>query len=99
MKIQRDEILKKLEGQKGTLQRLGVRKLALFGSWAREEASSDSDLDFLVEFERKTFDSYMELKFFLEDLFHRPVDLVIPETLKERLKDSILKENIRVPGL
>ncbi|MBI4125798.1 MAG: nucleotidyltransferase family protein [Deltaproteobacteria bacterium] len=97
--MSREEIFKKLQTNKQVLQKLGVRKLALFGSMARGEGSTTSDLDFLVEFEKKTFDAYMDLKFFLEDLFHRPVDLVIPETLKKRLREAILKENIRVPGL
>lgn len=97
--MSREEVFKKLEQNKKTIQRFGVRQLGLFGSIARGEESAGSDLDFLVEFEKKTFDAYMGLKFFLEDLFKRPVDLVIPETLKERLKDSILKETIRVPGL
>lgn len=97
--MSREEILKKLQENKKTLQGFGVHKLALFGSLAREEGAEGSDLDFLVEFEKKTFDAYMDLKFFLENLFHRPVDLVIPETLKDRLRESILRETIRVPGL
>ena len=48
---------------------------------ARDEASQTSDLDFLVEFQRKSFDGYMDLKEFLEQLFGRRVDLVLPETL------------------
>ncbi len=47
----------------------GVSRLGLFGSAARGEAGEDSDLDFLVELENKTFDAYMDLKEFLEDLF------------------------------
>ena len=51
------------------LRNMGVRRLGLFGSCARDEHSQSSDLDFVVEFERKSFDAYMDLKFFLEDLF------------------------------
>jgi hypothetical protein len=46
----------------------------------------------LVEWDHPDFDSYMELKFFLEDLFGRSVDLVQPETIKPRIKATILKE-------
>ena len=74
-----------------------VQSLALFGSVARNEATSNSDLDFLVEFDRPaTFDGYMDLKFFLEDLFGRSVDLVIKSDLKARIKAQVLEEAIYV---
>lgn len=95
----RDAILKVLEVHKNGLKKFGVRKLALFGSYARGEESSTSDLDFLVDFEKVSFDAYMDLKFYLENLFGRKVDLVLFDTIKERLRNSILKENIHVPGL
>ena len=49
-----------------------------------------------MEFESgaKTFDNYMDLKAFLEDLFDRPVDLVVSDVIKPRLRDSILRETI-----
>jgi len=55
-----------------------------------------SDIDVLVEFNKleKSFDNYMELKFYLEKLFHRRVDLVIREALKPRIRQHILKEVI-----
>jgi len=71
-----------------------VRKIGVFGSFARGEEKEGSDIDVLVEFERggKTFDTYMDLKFFLEDLFNRKVDLVTVEALRPQLKDNILRE-------
>jgi hypothetical protein len=51
-------------------------------------------VDVLVEFDRPTFDHYMELKFFLEDLFHSPVDLVLADTLKLRIKSRVLSETV-----
>lgn len=78
---------------------MGVRRLGLFGSAARGETTDASDLDFLVEFEKKTFDGYMDLKFLLESLFGCPVDLVIAETIKPRLRPFILKELVHAPGL
>ncbi len=71
----------------------------MFGSAARNEASDTSDLDFLVEFDRKSFDNYMDLKFFLEDLLGRPVDLVLKEAIKPRLREPILAEAVNAPGL
>jgi uncharacterized protein len=74
-----------------------VHSLSLFGSVARNEATADSDLDFLVEFEGPaTFRGYMGLKFYLENLFGKPVDLVIKKDLKERIKQSVIEEAIRV---
>ena len=79
------------------LQAFNIQSLAIFGSVARGEATTDSDLDFLVEFEgRATFDGYMGLKFFLEDLFHRSVDLVIKGDLKEAIRQSVIEESIYV---
>ena len=94
-----DAVLSTLEPRTQELRRLGVRRLALFGSMARGEAAPDSDLDFLVELQPKTFDSYMDTKFFLERLFGMRVDLVLMDTLKPRLKDMILREAVHAPGL
>lgn len=73
-------------------QKFHVRRLGLFGSHARGDANPQSDIDILVEFEVPTFDAYMDLKFFLEDLFHRNIDLVMEDTLKPRIKSAILTE-------
>jgi predicted nucleotidyltransferase len=94
------QILEELEPHRKAIHAFGARRLGLFGSWARGEAGEASDLDFLVEFEpgRKTFDGYMDLKQFLEDLFGRPVDLVIAEGIKPRLRESILREVVYAAG-
>jgi predicted nucleotidyltransferase len=98
---EKDQILQTLARHRDTVRAFGARRLGLFGSQARGEASEASDLDFLVEFEpgAKSFDSYMDLKEFLEDLFHRRVDLVISEVLKPRLREGILRETVYAPGL
>ena len=93
------EILKIIEENRETIRGFGVRSLGLFGSAVRGEASDDSDLDFVVEFEKKTFDAYMDLKEFLEKLFGCKVDLVIKDAIKPRLREPILKETIYVQGL
>ena len=75
----------------------GVTSLALFGSFARDEAKSSSDLDLLVEFEGVvTFDNYMDLKFFLEDSLGLSVDLVSRKMLKPELLKSVEKDAIYV---
>ena len=70
-----------------------VKKIGVFGSFSRDEQTRNSDIDILVEFEmnQETFDNYMGLKFYLEDNFHRKVDLVILDSIKESLKKSILE--------
>ena len=81
----------------GTIRAFKVRSMSLFGSVARDEATPDSDLDFLVEFEgAATLDGYMDLKYFLEDLFGCSVDLVTRKTLKPIISQSVLAEAIRV---
>jgi len=76
-----------------------VRSLGLFGSAARGQATATSDLDFLVEFENPSFDTYMGLLEYLEQLFGKPVDLVLANTLKPRLRESILRETLHAQGL
>ncbi|MGI8785776.1 MAG: nucleotidyltransferase family protein [Acidobacteriota bacterium] len=97
--MNREGILRTLLEHRAEIRRLGVRRLGLFGSTARDEHSDRSDLDFLVEFEHKSFDAYMDLKEYLENLFDCPVDLVLPNTVKARLKHRILRETVDVQGL
>ncbi len=97
--MNKDDILEKLHENSAAIKTFGVRKLGLFGSCARGEANEASDLDFIVEFERKTFDNYMDLKIFLEKLFNCPVDLVIADAVKPRLRQRISQETIYAPGL
>jgi len=54
-------------------------------------ANEQSDVDILVELNEPTFDHYMELKFRLEEILGRDVDLVLKDTLKDRLKPIIEK--------
>lgn len=84
-------ILDRIEEKMETIKKYGVKRIGLFGSYAQNNQGSRSDIDLLVEFNhrQKTFDNYMELKFFLEDLFGRRVDLVIAETIKPDLKSEI----------
>ncbi|AFY40288.1 DNA polymerase beta domain protein region [[Leptolyngbya] sp. PCC 7376] len=90
-------VLSTLGDHQDQIERLGVKSLALFGSTARGEANSGSDLDFLVGFDVElTFDLYMDLKFLLEDLFEKNVDLVIKEDLKPQIKETVLAQAIYV---
>ena len=75
-------------------ERYGVARIGVFGSVVRDEATPASDVDVLVEFREgeETFDHFMDLKFYLEDLLGRKTDLVIADTLKPRIRDAVLGE-------
>lgn len=95
--IGRETVLDLLRSHQCELHNLGDLKLSLSGSIARNEAHPGSDVDLLVEFDPPvTFDRYMRAKFFLEDLLQYQVDLVIPETLKDRVRPYVEEELIHV---
>jgi uncharacterized protein len=94
----RDEVIRILSENRAELRKMGVRSLALFGSAARGELRPDSDIDLLVDLEPPyTYDRYIHIKFFIEDMLQRSVDLVMSETLKARVRPYIEKEAIYVP--
>ena len=97
--MRKEDILNSISTNEAKIKSFGVRSLSLFGSSARGEDTPTSDLDFIVEFENKSFDSYMDLKIFLEDLFDRPVDLVLADGIKPKLRAAILREALHAPGL
>ncbi len=96
--MRRELALNLLQAHKAEIvSRFGVRRLALFGSTARDEAREDSDVDVLVDFsEPATFRGYMGLKFFLEEMFHTSVDLVCDDAVRPRLKSRIERDAINV---
>lgn len=96
-----NQIIKTLNIHRKEIQQFGVKRIGLFGSFCTNNQHQKSDIDILVEFSKgkKTFDNYMDLKFFLEKSFDRPVDLVIKESVKHELKPSILKSVRYATGL
>jgi uncharacterized protein len=95
--VTRDEVLRVLRDHREDLIRLGAKSLALFGSTARDEAGAESDVDLLVQFtDEPGFDGYMSLKFYLEDLLGRRVDLVMDEALKPWARPAVEREAIYV---
>jgi hypothetical protein len=97
--LDRASILGVIDAHADELRRLGAKSLALFGSMARGEGSESSDIDLLVELEPKTFDSYMDVKFFLEGILGRKVDLVLADALKPRLRPMILADAVHASRL
>ena len=91
--MKRNEVVRLLTEHRQDLRQYGVKSLALFGSVVRDEGRPDSDVDILVEFEgAATFDRYMGLRFFLQDLLASPVDLVTRKALKPRLRPYVEQE-------
>lgn len=82
-----------------TLRRYGVRKAAVFGSYAKGAQKADSDVDLLVEFEegRSLFD-LAGLRIDLTDLLGRETDVVTYGSLHPRLREAILQEQVAILG-
>jgi predicted nucleotidyltransferase len=94
----KDSILELIRTNRRTIKSFGVRKVGLFGSFARNEQSPESDVDLLVEFEKgkKNFDNFIHLNFFLEGLLKRRVEVVTTQALSPHIGPHILKEVIYV---
>lgn len=78
-----------------------VKRLVAFGSVLTDTFTKESDLDFLLELNgaQKGMSRYMNIKFDLEELFNRPVDLVMPDAIKnKRLKEYIMSNTRELYG-
>jgi predicted nucleotidyltransferase len=76
----------------GIKKRFSVRRIGVFGSYVRGDQNEDSDIDILVEFEKTSFDNYMGLMYYLEEIFGKKIDLVTTRALHCRLKPYIMEE-------
>jgi len=97
MRLRKQQVIKAIADHSEELRSLDVRALYLFGSVVRDEATEDSDVDVQVEFSTTPdFDRYINLKFYLEDLLHVPVDLMTRASVRPEIAAHINKEAIRV---
>ncbi|MBE3065407.1 MAG: nucleotidyltransferase domain-containing protein [Spirochaetes bacterium] len=87
--LTRIDILEALRRHRPNLERFSVKTIALFGSYAKDAQTDSSDLDFVVEFSKPTYDNFTSLEQFLEQLFGRRVDILTPAGV----------ESIRVPRI
>jgi predicted nucleotidyltransferase len=95
-KMKRDEVLAIIAAHREQLQNLGVKSLDLFGSVARDEARPDSDVDFLVEFNRPGgLFQLLQVQYYLEDILGCSVDLGDRDALREHLRKPVLKDVLR----
>ena len=94
----REDALKCLAANKDKFNDFAVASLAIFGSVARNQARSDSDIDILVEYQpgaRVGLFAFVRLQRFLSELLGVRVDLATPAALREEMKEQILREAIR----
>ncbi|MDK2987313.1 MAG: uncharacterized protein PWQ47_451 [Methanothermococcus sp.] len=87
-------ILKKLIENRKEFKKFGVKKIGLFGSYVRNDAKEGSDIDIVVEFEegKKNYDNFINLYYYLKELFGEDIDLLTKESLSKYIKEDILKE-------
>jgi len=74
------------------IKSFNVQSLAVFGSFIRNQANPESDIDFLVNLSENTYRNYSHLRDFLEKLFGRKVDLICEDSLHELIKPYIIKD-------
>lgn len=92
--MNRDKIMKIIRQHDDFLIAHGVRRIGIFGSVARGENREESDIDLIVEFDegKKSYDNFIDLCFFLEDLLGRKVDLLTPESISPFIRPYIEKD-------
>ncbi len=92
------EILEALKRHKPILkERFGVKELALFGSFARDQASEDSDVDIIVKFNGPaTSKGYFGTLFYLEEQLGRTVDLATDKSLRSEILPFVERDVISV---
>ncbi|MFW6282209.1 MAG: nucleotidyltransferase family protein [bacterium] len=93
--MNREKIEQKLKKLKPVLkEKYKVKSIGFFGSYSRQEAIEDSDIDILVEFSESIGWEFIDIKNFLEEKLGKKVDLVTPEALRPEFKEDVLKDVI-----
>jgi uncharacterized protein len=93
--LNKESLLQLLRSHGSEIKSFGVKHLGVFGSFVRDIAiKENSDIDLLIEFEKdkKTYDNFIELSFYLEELLGRKVELVTPQSLSKYIGPHILKQ-------
>jgi predicted nucleotidyltransferase len=95
--MNRDDVINTLRAHESELKAAGIVRLAVFGSVARGDNSSGSDVDLLADFDktkRHTLVTMGRLESHLADLLGTKVDLSSPECLKESVRNQVLREAV-----
>jgi predicted nucleotidyltransferase len=91
----KENILKTLKSNKLKLSKFGIKSVGLFGSYIRNEQSSKSDIDILIDFEpeKENFDNYMAVYDLFEKIFkNEKIEIVTKNGLSPYIGPKILKE-------
>ncbi len=90
--LDKQRLLDSLRDNADRIRACGVQRLELFGSFARDQAGPESDVDFVVEFEpgRKSYQNLLALSTLLEDLLGHRVELLTRESLSPYIGPAIL---------
>lgn len=99
LSLHKETIFQLLAAHKQELLNYGVQEIGLFGSYVRNEAGKESDIDLLVDIakEKKTFRNFMALSYYLEELLGKKVELVTKQSLSPYIGPHILKTVEYVP--
>jgi len=93
--VNKEKIISFLRENRNLLeQKFGIKKIALFGSYARNEATPESDLDFLIEVENPTFRNRLRLRDFLEKHFGKKVEIGYFDSIRNFIKEEIQEDLI-----
>ena len=88
--MNKDDIIKKLKDNRNILESYGVEKIGLFGSYLSNSANDESDIDILVKLGKiDTYKNYCKVKYFLENLFNKKIDLVTINQFKKKYLTDI----------
>lgn len=90
--LSKQVILRTLRENEAILQKYKVKRIGLFGSYARSQQRRKSDIDFLVEFKEPTYDNFIAVSSYLERLLGRKVDLITTGSLSPRIEPYVEKE-------
>ncbi|MFP4465694.1 MAG: nucleotidyltransferase family protein [Candidatus Goldiibacteriota bacterium] len=92
-----DEFIKIIKENEHILEKeFKIKEIAVFGSYARNEQTEDSDMDILVEFSEPVGFEFFRAQRFLEEKLGIKVDLVTRDAIKPAIEESILRDMIRV---
>jgi len=90
----KSELLACLMANKDTIKFFGVKQLGLFGSFVSGKVTNESDIDLLIDFMpgKKSYDNFIGLTFFLQEVTGRKIELVTRESLSPYIGPRILKQ-------
>jgi predicted nucleotidyltransferase len=97
--LHKDQIFEQLRLHKDVLQDFGVQEIGLFGSYVKNKATENSDIDLLIDLRKgqKSLFNVIRLGDYLESILEKKVDIVTPQGLSKHIGKHILAEVERIP--